>query len=541
MRKKLVKRLGATFLACCMAVGTLTGCGGSSSSESTDNSQASEAEPTSEAAEASETTEASDETLRIALNAEPTALLAPILTGGANSYVNSMIFDQLVWYNSETGETEPYLATSWEQIDDLTWEFTLRDDVYGHDGSHFTANDVLYTFQIGVEGGLSFYAGNFDVDKFQVIDDYTIQIVALEPFPDLVSLLCVGCFYMTTEAGVEQAGGVDAALTNPLGGTGAYKFVSWEPGVSITLERNEDYWGDTPYYKYVEYTFVSDDTTRMMSLQSGEVDAVNTIAISQADSVDADSNLSLWGNSTLGARFILFNCTDTPLEDVKVRQAIAYAINREDIFNVAVLGYGEMTDTTLSTLNPAYRESENEYYTYDVDKAVELLAEAGYDESNPLSLTISYSSDSIFDTVAEMLGNYLTAVGIEVTIETVDGTSMQTRSADGDYEILLNSANAYTLARGYNCLYGDGGYLTNGWAAWYNEEFDAIVDSQATESDIEVHGDILAEGFELVREEVPVIGLFNDVAFTATSTNVEGLCLNINGEYSFVKARSAEN
>ena len=90
-------------------------------------------------------------------------------------------------------------------------------------------------------------------------------------------------------------------------------------------------------------------------------------------------------------------------------------------------------------------------------------------------------------------------------------------------------------------LYGDGGYLTNGWAAWYNKEFDAIVDSQGTESDINKRGDILAPAFELVREEVPVIGLFDDVAFCGTSNKVEGLCLNINGEYSFVKARSAGN
>lgn len=515
----------------------LAGCGSASGGEG--NGQETGGQEIGGQQETADTEEASD-TLRIALNAEPTALLAPILTGGANSYVNSMVFDQLVWYNSETGEAEPYLATSWEQIDELTWEFKLREDVYGHDGTQFTAEDVLYTFQIGVEGGLSFYAANFDIEKCSVIDDHTIQLVTLQPVPDLVNLLCVGAFYMTTQEGVEAAGGVDAALINPLGGTGRYKFVSWEPGVSIKLERNEEYWGEKPYYKYVEFSFISDDTTRMMSLQSGQVDAVSTIAISQAETVKADTNLTLFGNSTLGARFILFNCTDTPLEDIKVRQAIAYAIDREALFNVALMGVGGMTDTTLSTLNPAYRASENDYYSYNVDKAKELLREAGYDETNKLELRITFSPESINNTVSEMLANYLTEVGINVTVDSVDGTSMQTKSSEGDYDILLNSANAYTLSRGYNSLYGDGGYLTNGWAAWHNKEFDAIIDSQGAESDINKRAEILAPAFELVREEVPVIGLFNDVAFTATSNKVEGLCLNINGEYSFVNAKAAE-
>ncbi len=485
--------------------------------------------------------EGKSETLRIALNAEPTALLAPILTGGANSYVNGLLFDQLVWYNSETGKAEPYLATSWEQIDELTWEFKLRDDVYGHDGSKFTAEDVLYTFKIGVEGGLSFYAVNFDIEKCKVIDDTTIQLVTTKFIPDLANLLCVGAFYMTTEEGVINAGGVDAALVNPLGGTGKYRFVSWEPGVSIKLERNDDYWGEKAAYKYVEFSFISDDTTRLMALQSGQVDAVNTIAISQTKTVDGNENLKLLGQSTLGARFIIFNCSGTPLEDVRVRQAIAYALDREAIFNVALMGFGELTDTTLSTLNPAYVVGEKPYYNYDVDKAKALLSDAGYDAANQLSLTLTYAPNSIDTVVSEIVANYLTSAGIKVTVESLDDSSMRARLGNGEFEILLGSANAYTLSRGYNVIYGDGGYLTNGWAAWYNKEFDAIVDSQGTESDVVKRGEILAPGFEIVREEVPIIGLFNDVAFSATNKTVDGLCLNINGEYSFVNARPASN
>lgn len=481
------------------------------------------------------------ETLKVALNAEPTALLAPILTGGANAYVNALIFDQLVWYNSETGEAEPYLATSWKQIDELTWEFKLRDDVYGHDGSKFTAEDVLYTFKIGVEGGLSFYAANFDIEKCKVIDDTTIQLATTKFVPDLVNLLCVGAFYMTTEEGVSNAGGVDAALINPLGGTGKYKFVSWEHGVSIKLERNDDYWGEKAAYKYIEFSFISDDTTRLMALQSGQVDAINTIATSQTQTVSANENLKLLGQSTLGARFVIFNCSGTPLEDVRVRQAIAYALDREAIFNVALMGFGAMTDTTLSTLNPAYVASEKPYYSTDVNKAKALLADAGYDDANQLSLKLTYAPNSIDTVVSEIMANQLTSAGIKVTVESLDDSSMRAKLGNGEFEILLGSANAYTLSRGYNVIYGDGGYLTNGWAAWYNQEFDAIVDSQGTESDVVERGKILAPGFEIVREEVPIIGLFNDVAFAATSKNVDGLCLNINGEYSFVNARPASN
>ena len=475
----------------------------------------------------------SDESVVIALSAEPTSILSCIIAGQMNDPVAYMVYDSLVRYNSETGEVEPDLAVSWEMLDDYTWQFKIREGVVDQNGNPFTANDVLYTFQIGTEGGLSFYTRNFDVTKFEVIDDYTINIVTTNFQPDLLTLLCVACYGMTTEAGVNDAGGVDAACVNPVGGTGPYNFVEWVPGDHITLERNENYWGEKAYFKTVTMKFVSDATTRLLGLQSGEYDINASVNSEQVSTIESNPDLTLYAGNTLTGNYLLFNCKTPGLDNVQVRQAIAYAIDKNVILTAAMLGYGNLTQSTLSTANPAYVENPNYLFNErNVDKAKELLAEAGYSEG--LTLRYRYDPGSIAEKVGVMLQGWLKEIGINV--ELVVWTDATGENAAGDWDIQLNGAGAYMLERAYNCLItGSGEYLTNGWSAWCNPEFDAAVAKIKEDklTDMAERGQALADAFFLAEEECPIIGLYNTVTFAGSKAGIEGLRVSIQGSYTF--------
>lgn len=478
----------------------------------------------------------SDESVVIALSAEPTCLLNCIIAGSANSAPGYMIYDSLVRYNSETGEVEPDLAVSWEMLDDVTWQFKLREGVVDQNGNPLTADDVLYTFKIGTEGGLSFYTRNFDIEKFEVIDDTTINIVTTSFQPDLITMLCVACYGITTEEGVNDAGGVDAACVNPVGGSGPYNFVEWVSGDHITLERNENYWGEKAYFKTVTLRFVSDATTRLLGLQSGEYDVVASVNSEQVSSVEANPDLTLVSDSTLSGNFLLFNCATEGLDNVLVRQAIAYAIDRNVILTAAMLGYGELTQSTLSTMNPAYVENPNYLFdTQNIEKAKELMAEAGYADGG-LTLTYRYDAGTTGEKIGVMLQGWLKEIGIDVQLSV--WTDSTTDQAAGNWDIQLNSAGAYMLERAYNCLItGSGEYLTNGWSAWCNKEFDAAVEKIKEDriTDMGERGAALADAFFIAEEECPIIGLYNTVAFAGVRNGITGLRVSIQGEYTFEK------
>lgn len=461
----------------------------------------------------------SDETLIVGVGSEPTSLdVADCGTYGG--VVDNALYDNLIFYNSQTGEYEPMLATSWEFLDDTTTRFHLRDDVVAPDGTILDANDVLYTFKRGMEvPGAVQYFGIYDLDNCDIVDQFTIDLKTFSPDASAFANLAFTSLAIMDESSTEAAGGIDTVITAPANGTGPYKFVEWKPGEYITIERNDNYWGEKGYYKQIQIRFITDETTRTLSLIGGDVDVITGVSSAQADTIAVDSNYQLVEQTSKNAVVLCVNTksSNTALADVRVRQAIAYAINKEAIVTVGFEGYGTILDTPVSKANPLCPNLGSEYlYDYNVEKAKELLADAGYADGLTIEL-LYYAGNEL---TAEVLQNQLREVGITLVLNISDVWA--DINASGNFDILLctffgrNNTQIFGLMDNrinYNdrnhCAYGEDSY---------HADLDALY--QALDpSTVTANAQRLMEQF---MKDIPAIGLCSSNYLFAARKDLTG-------------------
>ncbi|MEA4934641.1 MAG: ABC transporter substrate-binding protein, partial [Lawsonibacter sp.] len=254
--KKTV-RLAAFMLAMVLM---LTACGtsGGNGSASGSTTGASSADATSA------------NTLRVVLNSEPSNLDPHNNTRLTAWAVQEEIFDKLVT-KDENGNIQPDLASSWKQIDDLTWQFKLRDDVTFHDGSKLTSADVVFSFQraCSASGSQTFFF-QFDPDNIKAVDDYTVNVATKQPFAAVLNYLASARGAILCKSAVESMG--DEAYGRAPVGSGPYKVDNWTTGNSIVLTRNDNYWGDKPACSKIEFRFITEATNRAIELETGGAD-----------------------------------------------------------------------------------------------------------------------------------------------------------------------------------------------------------------------------------------------------------------------------
>ncbi len=366
---------------------------------------------------------ASDETLKMAVAREATEFTGFGGTGGA--YIANALYDNLIFYNSQTNEYEPMLAESWETIDEKTMRYHLVQNAVTTDGSPITANDVLYTFKFGFDYDPADYSF-YDVENFNVIDDYTIDIVTFEPYSGAFTALASTPFGIMSEAVTEANGGYEGIMTNPVNGSGAYKFVSYTMGESIILERNENYYGEAPYYKTVEIYFIEDATTRSLALESGDVDLIETLDTALAPNIEAIDGLSVVPIESASFQMLSINCTQKPFDDLLVRKAIACAINKDAIAQVAFSNYAVPVSVLLPEKNPLYVEIDHPY-TYDVEQAKSYLSEAGYADGG---ITMRLMCGSNYQSIAQVIQSNLAEIGITVELDLCDMQTWSDRAAN---------------------------------------------------------------------------------------------------------------
>lgn len=280
--KTNLKRIMTGALAAAMAF-SLAACGQDSSSTdvASDSSSSSSMLTTPDTASTTNAT-ASDEELTVALMGEPSTLFA---LGGtlveSGLVIENAMGGRLLDFDASTGEISPSLADTYELVDDTHARFHLRDGACYSDGTPVTAEDVLYSFNVAKENAVSF-TSYFDMANSSAEDDQTVIIAFTEYVPGWEQLFANPAATITSEANVNAVGGVDNAGHNPPIGCGRYVFKEWSSGQYILIERNENYWDDsyTGYYKTIRFTFIPDAASRVLALQSGDVDVAQRISMS---------------------------------------------------------------------------------------------------------------------------------------------------------------------------------------------------------------------------------------------------------------------
>lgn len=416
-----------------------------------------------------------------AMSADP-ASLDPMNTASMNTFTITYALYDCLTISDGNGGYKPHLAQDvYASEDGLTYTIKLGKDVYFHDGSKMTAEDVKYSLDRTIAAGWAFDM-TLCIDEVVIVDENTVEIRLNTPFGGMIGSLASPFFSIMSKAYCESVGN-DAIKRQPMG-TGAYKLVEWVSGDHITLEANENYFDGAPAIKTIVCKPISDKNTGMIALQKGEIDTFMNVNPTDIPAVEADENLVLYSCDSASVLSLDMNVEDPILSNEKVRQAICMAIDKEAIIIAALEGRGTPANSPIPTVCAGY-SPDTPSSVFDTMKAKELLTEAGYPDG--LSLTMRLKEDNTNQKVATIIQAYLSMIGINMEIELMEGGAYTTAVySNGDYQMTVGSWSAMFLdaysvmySQFHKDCYGGTGNITH----VTTEELSGLLDAAAKASD----------------------------------------------------------
>ncbi|NOX44458.1 MAG: ABC transporter substrate-binding protein [Caldiserica bacterium] len=397
------------------------------------------------------------------------------------------------------GDFRPQLAESWEaSADGRTWTFRLRRGVRFHDGTPFDAEAVRRSFLRAMSPDTpnphpEYYA---DIAAVEAVDAHTVRFQLKEPVPYFLAIL----------AQADSAIVPKPRTGEPLGehpvGTGPFRFVEWRPGDRIVLERNPDYYmPEIPRVDRVSFRFIPDGAARALALQAGDVDIAVDIPYQTAKALEGNPAFTVVSGPMNLVQILAINNARTPFADLRVRQAIAHAIDREKIIELVALGYATPIGGPIPPGMPYYVDL-TDLYPYDPERARELLAEAGYPRGFEATMTLPSNYEFHVKT-GELIAAQLGAVGIGVSIRLVDwGTWLERVYAQADYDLTvighIGRLDPALMLTGYGAERPDY-YFRRGWR---NAELEELLEEGKTCMDPERRREIYARAQRIIAEEV---------------------------------------
>jgi peptide/nickel transport system substrate-binding protein len=448
--------------------------------------------------------------------------------------VMTNIYDPLI-YLDPAGKVYPALALSWEFSNgNKTVTFKLRQGVKFHDGSPFNAAAVKYTVDRHIAketaSPTSWMLGDFD--KAEVIDDYTVAYHYKQPFVPLWVGLGYSYCAPISQAAVKKFG--DQFGRNPVG-TGPYKFVSWEPDKGVTLEKNPDHKWASPYFANqgepyldgAQYVIIPEDATRISALQSGDIDMIHgsdAVPVDKVKQLNKMEGIKVIEAPMVGVIFNFLNTTRKPLDDVRVRQAINYAIDKDKLIALALDGgatpaYGPVASSYAAVYDTDLKSKFG--YAYSVEKAKALLKEAGQEAG--FKITYVCSDGAIWKRIAEILKEDLAKVNIDMTIAALPTGEQFAKAKDGSAEMY---ESWYTYGEPdivYQFLHSQQAFW---WDRHVNPELDKLIEDQRTEFDPEKRKQIFWKIQEIVAEQAYWVPMYEGKYFAAIKSYVNGVTID---------------
>ena len=377
---------------------------------------------------------AAQDAATVGLQLEPPHLDPTSAAAGAiDSVLYANVYEGLTRFAPD-GSIVPGLAESWDISEDgLTYTFHLRDGVTFHDGSSFEAADVVFALdRARAEDSTNAQKALFEgIGSVEAPDERTLVVTLKAPDGQFLFNMAWG------DAVVFAPEGVDALQTTP-DGTGPFRFEDWKQGDSITLVRNEDYWGEKPALAKVTFKFISDPTAAFAATMSGDVDAFYGYpAPENLAQFEADPRFQVLEGSTEGETILAMNNARAPFDDPRVREAVALAVDRQAIIDGAMYGYGTPIGSHFAPHSPDYMDLTGET-PHDPERAKALLAEAGHPDG--FETTLILPPPSYARRGGEIVAAQLRAVGIEARIETVEWAQWLEQVFNGhDFDLTIVS------------------------------------------------------------------------------------------------------
>ena len=512
-----MKKTGKILLGCLLAASVfMTACGGSKSSSSADNTQTEAGKTEGSAAAGS-----SDGIIRAAMKADITSLDPHDHNDVQSSYVTRHIYSNLVRVN-ENNEVVGDLAESWDYADDTTVNFKLKEGVTFSDGTPLTAEDVKFSLErLKASAKVGHLAAM--IDSVEVVDDLNFIIHMNQPSNALLTSLAHSGGAIMCKSYVEKLESEGKKVADAPMGSGPYTFVSWMPGSSVELKKNPNYFDEERAAKNegIILKAISEETSRTIAVENGEVDLLLDVGSNDAQKIRDNENLALDEYESSQIEMMNLNTSKAPFDNVLVRQAMNYAINKEDVLIVAINGEGTTVDGYLAPGAIGYKDTAVKY-EYNPEKAKELLAEAGY--ADGFTFTAYLSNDTRARSATAVQAN-LQQIGITMNIEQMEASTFFEKTGNGEHDACFSGwvANAEP-DNTYRPLFMSTNAGAGGNRAFYkNPDVDALIDDAATNRDEAKVDEDYKEITKTISEDAIWVPLYSQTGFIARNKDLQGV------------------
>lgn len=440
--------------------------------------------------------------------------LDPQRTAAASTFsITNNIYDTLVGVTSDW-EIIPRLAKSWEVSEDgMEITFALRDDVNFHNGRQFKASDVEFSFN-RLKDAESPKAKDYEnIVKIEVIDDYNIKFSTEKLDVELLKWFA----YPWTAIVPEEA--VDNLKTAPVG-TGAFTLKEWVPQQRIILQRNDNYYGDKAKLETVKLMLIPDATSMMAGLQVGDLDII-PLSGDQVTMIEDNADYKVISQPMNAVQIMSLNTDNEILSNEKVRQAIAMAINKDEVIEASSFGYGDKIGSHLPSTSPDYYDT-NDVMEYNVEKAKELLKEAGYENGFEIKMALPKNYQIHVD-AGQVIADQLSKIGITVNVELIEwGTWLSDVYGAKNFETTVvghtGRLDSYAFLKRYKSDSNDYISLKSG-------EVDALLEKALQELDVNKRKEIYKEIQIVLANKLPAIYIQAPHTMLGMNSNVEGMSI----------------
>lgn len=498
----------------------ITGCGGNTTQPAPTGNQPAN---TGAATETEQTKIKEGGTVRVSIATEPDNL-DPYLSAATDT--NSMmdnVFDGL-FEAGENGELVPAIAESYEVSEDgLTYTFKLKQGVVFHDGSALTSEDVYYSYAklAGLDGQEPLSSKFSGVDSIETPDDHTVTI----------KLKGQDAAFLAANIAAIVPKDYDQQSQQPIG-AGPFKFVEYQPGQQLVLEKNADFYDKerTPKLDRVEFKIMPDANSSVLALQAGDIDMVPGVSAQGALQLGDGYNIVSGPQNMV--QLMALNNSVKPLDDVKVRQAINLAVDKNVIIQTVSDGNGTPLGSNMSpAMKMYYREGLEDRYAPNVEQAKALLKEAGYEDGFDLTITVPSNYQFHVDT-AQVISEQLKQVGIRATLKQIEWSSwLEDVYNNAKYEAtiigLTGKLDPHEVLGRYESTYAKNFYKFS------NSEFDALIEQARTELDETARADLYKQAQELLTEQAVAVFIMDPSRNVAMKQNLQGFKMYPVQKYDF--------
>jgi len=510
MNRKLFSLLGLLLVAL-LTAGIMVGCSGG--------------EGTSGGSEQGQEAKNEDYTIVVGMKNDIMTLDPAMHRDRETETVIRNMFDGLVTRTTDM-EIVPEIAESWEAVTPTEWVFKIRKGITFHNGEKLDADDVVFTFERlitegAIDGQTSPRKGLLGpLEKVEKVDEYTVKFILSEPWPVLLRMLPHQ--QIVPKDYIEEKGNQYFA-EHPVG-AGPFKFVSGNLKEEIVMERYEDYYGGSPDLppvgptpaKRVVFKIMPETSSRVAALQRGEANIIQAVPPSLVSQLESDPNVKVKTCTGTRVHFIAMNTSKPPFDDVRVRRAMNYAVDMDEIVETILGGNGYALAGPLLPMAFGYND-ELKPYGYDPEKAKQLLKEAGYE--NGFNLVIDCREDK--KEIAEAVASQLRKIGIDASVRVWDWGVLKPKALKGERKMVVADWGNSTLDP-YGILNPQ--FITNdrgNYAVYSNSRVDELLKTAASIADQEKRKALYKEAQQIIYDDAPWIFGYGTNVIEACTANVE--------------------